>query len=102
MGLSDYFGFASMTLLLIGAANWGTVALRYAIKDLPGSDNITIPDAGLDGVELYKEVPTPDLLDFLGATPDVQMIVYWTVFASGIFYLGLFIYNSIEFKTVEE
>ena len=55
MTCTDCLGFASMTLLLIGGANWGVVAIRY-----------------------------------------------WVVFASGVIYAMLFIWNSIELRTVEK
>lgn len=94
MKFSDYLGFTSMTLLLIGAVNWGTVAIRYAIGDLPSPH-------GVDKYLEYKEAPVPDLLDLFKASPDVQMFIYWTVFGAGIVYLLLFIWNSIEVRTEE-
>ena len=106
MTFTDYIGFASMTLLIIGSANWGTVAIRYAAKDLTNyTDFQSALDSKFSGSatpqELYELLPTPDLLDLLGASATTQMIVYWTVFASGISYLLLFIWNSIEVRTVE-
>lgn len=105
MTVTDYLGFASMTLLLVGAANWGVVAIRYAIGALPAMDSegmkalIAMPNA--TKYDVYKAVPAPDLLELLNASAEVQMFVYWAVFASGIFYLLLFIWNSIETRTVE-
>lgn len=107
MTFTDYLGFASMTILLVGAANWGTVAIRYAAGALPKLNDtaiVNLVDTNNFTVhELYKEVPTPDLLDLIcqGSCPEVQMIVYWAVFASGLFYLLLFVWNSVELQTVE-
>ena len=120
MTFSDYLGFASMTLLLIGAVNWGVVAIRYAMGDLLTIEDFaqSIPfqyqlPGNYDGnwtefinsknssYILYELDPVPDLLDLLTAGPDVQMIVYWSVFVSGIFYFLLFIWNSIELRTEE-
>jgi len=106
MTFTDYLGFASMTLLLIGAAHWGVVAIRYALGDLPdwekvdgelhmmNATNYTVHD-------VYKAAPTPDLINLLTDSPDVQLIIYWVVFAAGLFYMGLFIWNSVEMRTVE-
>ena len=107
MTFTDYLGCASMTLLLIGATNWGVVAIRYALGDLPTFDNFTatydleIVDSTNSSFAVYKAAPTPDLINLLTDSPDVQMVTYWIVFASGLFYLGLFIWNSIELRTVE-
>ena len=100
MTCTDYFGFASLFVLLIGSVNWGVVAIRYAVGD--GLYNITEIGSGEELADLYRskynEYPTPDLLELLGATAGMQMLVYWIVFASGLFHLGLFIYNSVELK----
>lgn len=112
MTFTDYLGFASMTILLVGAVNWGVVAIRYAANDVPDQAKFTdalakkdlaisFQDGNVTGHQMYGAQPTPDLLDVLGAGPDVQMFIYWTVFASGLFYFGLFIWNSIELRTVE-
>lgn len=103
MTVTDYLGFASMTLLIVGAANWGTVAIRYAIGSLPDAETvITAISAGNSTkYAVYKAAPSPDILDLIGASVEVQMFVYWTVFVSGILYLLLFIYNSIETRVVE-
>lgn len=99
----DYVGFTSMVLLVIGAANWGTVAIRYVSGALPGTEaldtmNIT---ATSTGQEIYMAYPTPDLLNLLTTSVMVQMIVYFAVFGASIVYLALFVYNSIEVRTVE-
>lgn len=114
MTFTDYLGFASMTVLLVGAVNWGVVAIRYAANDLVNEEEFQVAlqnlkasaerdlmNGNMTGHEVYRIVPTPDLLDTLGAGPDVQMFIYWTVFVSGLFYLGLFIWNSVELRTVE-
>ena len=105
MTVTDYLGFASMTLLLVGAANWGVVAIRYAIGALPAFDSAAVTElvamTNATKYDVYKAVPAPDLLELLNASPEVQMFVYWAVFGSGIFYLLLFIWNSIETRTVD-
>ena len=102
MTFTDYLGFASMTLLIIGAVNWGVVAIRYTVDDLPSYVDLNVTN-GTSGQALYKANPTPDLINLLGSTAPVelQIVVYWTVFGAGIFYLLLFIWNSIELRTVE-
>lgn len=100
MTFSDFLGFTSMTLLLIGALNWGVVAIRYASGSLPnGAQYNSSSSAGflnLSGHDVYDVYPTPDLIDLFSASPGVQMFVYWVVFFAGVFYLGLFVYMSIE------
>lgn len=89
-----------MTLLLIGAINWGTVAIRLATDTLPKLNDTAIAALPEDATfALYEQVPTPDLLNLLGANAHVQAFIYWVVFGSGLFYLGLFIWNSIEMRT---
>ena len=99
MNCIDWLGFTTLTVLLVGGVNWGTTAIRYAANDLP-TLNLTeaIKTAtNYTGYELYAIAPTPDLLQKIGATPDVQMGIYWAVFVSGIIHLGLFVFNSFEF-----
>ena len=102
MAFTDYLGFASLTLLLIGAANWGVVALNYALGNemhtLAELETALATTPNATAYDVYKENPTPDLLALLGASPTVQMFVYWFVFGAGVAYLGLFIYNSIEVR----
>ena len=99
MTFSDYIGFSSMTLLVIGAMNWGTVAIRYAANALPNATHVLDAiNVSSTGHEIYKAAPTPDLINALGAGADVQMFVYWGVFVSGIIYMGLFVWNSIEVR----
>ena len=97
VGLSDYLGFTALTVLLVGAINWGTVAIRYAAGDLP--EMVTLAENATK-FDVYRHYPTPDLLDVLGGSVMLQMVVYWIVFAAGLFYMGLFIWNSIEMRTV--
>ena len=104
MTCSDYLGFTAMTVLLVGALNWGVLAIRYSTGHLALSFNESVlPMANLtemSGRELYDNVcPTQDLLSLLSASASVQMFVYYLVFASGIFYLGLFVYMSIETRS---
>ena len=104
MTYTDYIGFASMTLLVIGAVNWGTVAIRYAAGSLPMINTTELEmlaDGNATVHKIYELVPTPDLLDLVGVGPDVQMFVYWAVFGAGIAYLVLFVWNSIEVRTAE-
>ena len=103
MMMADYLGFASMTLLIVGAANWGTVAIRYAVGSLPDADAVVTAISAGNSTKyaVYKAAPAPDLLDLIGASAEVQMFVYWAVFGSGIAYLLLFIYNSIETRVVD-
>ena len=61
MTCTDYFGFASLFVLLIGSVNWGVVAIRYAVGD--GLYNITEIGSGEELADLYRskynEYPTP-------------------------------------------
>ena len=92
MTFADYLGFTSLTLLLVGAVNWGVVAIRYAAGDLPTFNATAIDDIlkleNMTKYELYSEFKTPDLLDLLKASADVQMFIYWVVFGAGIVCLG--------------
>jgi len=102
MTFTDYLGFASMVLLLIGAFNWMTVAIRYAAGDLPTlthTEMHALVNSNATGQDFYEQFKTPDLLDLLNATAMVQMVIYWCVAAAGIIYIGLFIWNSVEVKT---
>ena len=101
MTCSDYIGFAAMTLLVIGAANWLTVAIRYSADALPTQVNGTELLTFDNGHQLYAAVPTPDLLDLLTAPPIVQIVIYYAVGVAGVVYLALFVYNSIEFRTTD-
>ena len=93
----DTIGFASMIVLLVGALNWGTVALRYAIRDIP---DMLAHEDNLTKTELYAYAPVPDLLDTLSASPVLQMVVYWLVFSAGVIYTGIFVYSSMERREV--
>ena len=101
MTLLDFVSFTSLTLILVGSFNWMTVAVRYAANDLPSVTDLekSLLTNNSSKHDVYKVVPTPDLLALLGAHPIVQMIIYWTVGAAGIVYLMLFIFNSIEFRS---
>ena len=102
MGISDYIGFASMTLLLIGSVNWGVVAIRYAVGTGLPTFNATLTLNETSTVhEVYAAFPTPDLINLLTPSADIQMLIYWLVFASGIAYLLLFVWNSIELRTAD-
>ena len=83
------------------------VAIRYAAGDLPTFLTVETLLHAIDDptssnatkYDVYKAAPTPDLINLITRAPEVQMVVYWAVFASGIFYLLLFIWNSIEMRT---
>lgn len=99
---TDYLGFASMTLLIIGAVNWGVVAIRYAADSMFSDDSVAL--LGLVNAtdrDAYAEFQVPDLIELLSPSPAVQMFVYWVVFFAGLFYLGLFVYSSIESRTTD-
>lgn len=100
----DYLGFASMIFILIGSLNWGVVGVRYMFNfSLPDMINATAADGTLVTMEAHERVFIPDLLQlFTGKTAGIeplQSTVYWLVFLSGLLYLGLFIYNSVEVRT---
>ena len=104
MSFTDFLGFSSMVLIVIGSVNWGVVGIRYAAGALPAFDDAFegVDATALTNVtkyQLYDHVPTPDLLELLGASATVQLIVYWAVFAAGLTYMMLFVYNSIEVRT---
>lgn len=106
MSCTDYLGFASMTLLIIGAVNWGVVAIRFSagwLYDAVAIQGVTFPTANTTDVYIYEHFfPTPDLISILTHSAVVQMIVYWAVFLAGIFYLGLFVYSSIETRPISK
>ena len=95
MSWLDTISFASMVVLLLGAINWGVVAIRYAVDDLP---DMVAHENNLTKTELY----IPDLLDTLSASLLLQIVVYWVVFGSGILYMFAFVYSSIERREVTE
>ena len=100
MTCSDYLGFASMTLVIIGAINWGVVAIRYSADSMFDSDSVAlIPGANVSDRDAYERFQVPDLIELLSPSPAVQMLVYWVVFVAGLFYLGLFVWSSIETRT---
>ena len=107
MSLADYMGFASMVLLLIGAVNWGVVAIRYTMNSMytdtvmaaiNGSVATLSGASPVDDKMVFEQIQIPDLLELLSSSARVQLLVYYTVFVSGLFYLGLFVYNSMEMK----
>lgn len=102
MNFVDYIGFSAMTILIVGAANWLTVGIRWSSDMLPNATYVQSQlTMNTTNKELYELVPTPDLLQLLGASPIVQAVVYYAVGVSGVLYLLLFIWNSIEFRTVD-
>ena len=101
MTCSDYLGFASMTLVIIGAINWGVVAIRYSADSMFDGDNVALLGLGENATDrdAYEKFQVPDLIELLSPSPAVQMLVYWVVFLAGLFYLGLFVWSSIETRT---
>jgi uncharacterized membrane protein YuzA (DUF378 family) len=102
MTCSDYLGFASMTLVIIGAINWGVVAIRYSADSMFSDESMNqlfFEGSNSTDRDAYAKFQVPDLIELLSPSPAVQMLVYWVVFLAGLFYLGLFVWSSIETRT---
>lgn len=99
-GPIEYLGISSMVLLVVGAINWGAVAMNYAFDNLKDFETACVLAPGEHHHHEYKCHPVPDLLRIMKFGPVPQMIVYWLVFAAGVVYIGLFVFQSM--KVVEE
>ena len=68
---------SSLALVLVGALNWGVVAIRNTLGDTADS-----PDQ------------IPDLLAY-ALPPELQTGVYYAVFVSSLVFLGTYVYEIV-------